>query len=269
MKYGICNETFGDLPLEQSLQMARDAGYTGWEVAPFMLTDDVVSFSNQQRLDYRRQVEDAGFSIIGLHWLLAKTEGFHLTTLDTQVLDRTSEYLGQLAKLCRDLGGDLMVLGSPHQRNFPDTQSEQQAMESAARCLAAAVPALEEHQVRIAIEPLGRGEGNFLNTAQAGRQLMEMVDSQWVQLHLDVKAMSDEGLPIDQIIIDNAEAMIHFHANDPNLLGPGMGEVDFEPIFKALKQVDYDGWVSVEVFDYALGAEQILRQSMDNMIAAT
>lgn len=268
MKYAICNETFGDWPLDRALELAKETGYQGWEVAPFMLTDDLDRFDAASRNAYRKQVEAAGFEIIGLHWLLAKTTGLHLTTPDGQVRSRTSEYLGKLADLCADLGGNVMVLGSPQQRNVPSGQSMESAMENAAEVIRAVVPRLEQRAVRLAIEPLGHEEGNFLNTAADARQLQAMIDSPQVQLHLDVKAMSDEPTPVPQIIRENADAMIHFHANDPNRRGPGMGEVDFVPIFQALKEVGYDGWVSVEVFDYTPGIETLVVESMKNMCSA-
>jgi len=142
------------------------------------------------------------------------------------------------------------------------------AMENAAEVIKAAVPELERQEVRIALEPLGHEEGNFLNTAADGRKLQAMIDSPHVQLHLDVKAMSDESTPIPKIIRDNADAMIHFHANDPNRQGPGMGDVDFVPIFAALREIGYDDWVSVEVFDYTPGVETLVTESMRNMLAA-
>ena len=141
-------------------------------------------------------------------------------------------------------------------------------MENAAEVIKAAVPELERQAVKIAIEPLGHEEGNFLNTAADGRHLQAMIDSPHVQLHLDVKAMSDEPTPVAQIVRDNADAMIHFHANDPNRQGPGMGDVDFVPIFAALREIGYDDWVSVEVFDYTPGIETLVTESMRNMLAA-
>ncbi|MEM7557809.1 MAG: sugar phosphate isomerase/epimerase [Planctomycetota bacterium] len=268
MKFAICNELFQDWPWEKSLELSRQLGYTGWEIAPFTLGDDPTGVSMGKRQELAETIRKADTEVVGLHWLLAKTEGFHLTTDDASVRERTAGYLGDLVRLCRDLTGSVMVLGSPHQRNFPESMTHQQADDNALTVLEKVVPVLEEHDVTLALEPLGPGEGNYWNEASQTVAVIEKLASSNVQLHLDVKAMSTEPQPIADVIRANAERMVHFHANDPNLLGPGMGDVPFEPIFQALKDVEYQGWVSVEVFDYAPGIEEICQQSMKNMQSA-
>jgi sugar phosphate isomerase/epimerase len=267
-KYAICNETFQNWPFDKAFAFARESGYTGLEIAPFTLAQYVTQVSPAQRAEISRQAEAAGLEILGLHWLLAKTEGFYLTSPDAAVRKKTSDYLAELARLCRDLGGSIMVLGSPQQRNLLPGVTKPEAMKYAAEVLAAAVPTLADCGVTIAIEPLGPSEGNILNTAAEGRELADLVGSKNVQLHLDCKAMSSEPEPIPDIIRANRDIMVHFHANDPNLQGPGMGELDFVPIFRALKEIDWRGWVSVEVFDYNPGIERLVQESMANMVCA-
>ena len=55
------------------------------------------------------------------------------------------------------------------------------------------------------------------------------------------------------------------NACDPNRKGPGFGDLDFVPIFRALRDVNFKGWASVEVFDYTPGAERLTRESIDYM----
>jgi sugar phosphate isomerase/epimerase len=263
MRFAICNETFQDWPFDKAFRFAAELGYTGLEIAPFTIHVNAYEISPARRAEVRRQADDAGLEIIGLHWLLAKTTGYYLTTPDDAVRGKTAEYLGELARLCRDLGGNVMVLGSPAQRNLLPGVTHAQAMELAADCLRRAMPELEKCQVTLAVEPLGPRDGNFLLTAEAGRQLCEMVGSPHCRLHLDCKAMASESKPIPQLLRENARLLEHFHANDPNMRGPGMGDLDFLPILRALGDINYRGWVSVEVFDYAPGVEALARDSID------
>ncbi len=265
MKFAICNETFQDWPHERAFRLAQECGYTGIEFAPFTLGANATQITRETREQIRRLSDQYELSPVGLHWLLAKTEGLYLTSPDTEVRRRTSGYFVQLAELCRDLGGRLMVLGSPQQRNLLPGVTHEQAMEYAADVLRGALPAFVDCDVTLALEPLGPAEGDFMLTAESAIQLARTLDSPNIQLHLDVKAMSSEDKSIPQIIADSADYLAHFHANDSNKRGPGMGDVDFVPIFAALKQIGYKGWVSVEVFDYEPGVERLARESIAYM----
>lgn len=265
MKFAICNETFQDWPLDRACAFAAECGYTGVEIAPFTLAARAGDVSAAERVEIRRQVKAAGLEVVGLHWLLAKTEGFHLTSPDAEVRTHTADYFADLARLCGDLGGKLMVLGSPVQRNLAEGMTKAQGMACAAEVLCRLLPVLEASGVVLALEPLGPQETNFLLTAADAVELIDRVGSPQVRLHLDCKAMATEATPIVELIRQNRSVLAHFHANDPNRQGPGFGSLDFAPIFTALREVRYEGWVSVEVFDYAPGIERLARESIEYM----
>ena len=265
MRWGICNETFGERPHERVCDDVAAIGYTGLEIAPFTLGDTPTKHSHEARTRVRETAERAGLTVIGLHWLLAKTEGLHLTSADPTTRTRTSAYLSELARLCRDVGGSVMVLGSPQQRNLADGMTIEQGFAHAEAVLAAVVPTLEETGVTLALEPLGPVETNFLNTVAEAVALADRLASPHISVHLDVKALSSEAAPIPELITQFAARAAHFHANDPNRLGPGMGDVSVDAWMAALTTSSYEGWVSVEVFDLTPGADTIARQSLANL----
>ena len=74
MKYAICNETFEGWDHSRICDRIAELGYTGLEVAPFTLAPRITDVSAATRTELRNQAEKAGVQIIGLHWLLAKTD---------------------------------------------------------------------------------------------------------------------------------------------------------------------------------------------------
>jgi sugar phosphate isomerase/epimerase len=138
----------------------------------------------------------------------------------------------------------------------------EQAWDWAQGVFAPAVKQARDRGVTICLEPLAPTETNFINTAAEAIRFVRQLDSPSFKIILDVKAMCSETKPIPQIIRDSWPHFAYLHANDSNLKGPGFGDVDFRPIAGALREVGYEGFVSVEVFNFDEGPELIARQSL-------
>ncbi len=262
---GICNELFEDWELDRVCSTVSSMGYTGLELAPFTFAPLITDLPSWRRSEIRRTIEGSGLTTIGLHWLLARTEGLHLTSADDATRKRTAAYLIALAEATVELGGSLMVFGSPKQRSRLPGVDVHQAYDYATLVLDAAMPAIGALGVDLCFEPLAPSETDFVNSIAQARSLIDRVGHPNLRLHLDVKAMSaDPDGSITGLIARHGAEARHFHAQDPgNLRGPGMGETDFGPILRALAASGYQGWVSVEVFDYLMGAEPTARESIE------
>jgi len=263
MRFSICNEIFRGWKIEDIFSSAARIGYDGVEIAPFTLADSVTQLSAARRTEIREAAAHSKVFITGIHWVLAQTEGLHLTHPDASVREKTSGYLCDLVDFCADLGGRIMVFGSPKQRNIQNGVTPRDAWVTATAAFRGPVARAGNRAVTICLEPLSSAETNFINTAAEAIQFVQQFDSPHFKILLDVKAMCAESKPIPQIIRDSWPHFAYFHANDRNLKGPGFGNVDFKPIAAALKEVGYDGCVSVEVFNFDEGPEVIAAKSLD------
>jgi sugar phosphate isomerase/epimerase len=268
VKFAICNEIFKDWKLEETFRFVAKTGYDGLEIAPFTIAKSVLDIPAAQRNGIKELAARNGIAVSGIHWVLVQTEGLHLTSPDAATRARTGAYFSALVDFCADIGGRIIVVGSPKQRNLEAGISPEQGWEWATGVFREPVMKAEQRSITICFEPLAPSETNFINTAADAIRFVRQLNTPHFKIILDVKAMSSEAKPIPQIIRESWPHFAYFHANDKNLKGPGFGEVDFKPILGALHQVGYDGYVSVEVFNFDEGPEVIADQSLRNLRSA-
>lgn len=266
MKIGICNETFkeegGFWPLEKTVEYISSLGYEGIEIAPFTLASSVKEIPLFKRRKIYSLAKNHNLEVIGLHWLLAGPCGLSTSSSKREVRQRTTNYLKELIDFCSDIGGKILVFGSPKQRKIEENSSYEETRKRAKEVFVNSLDRAEKREVIICLEPLARSETDFINTSEEAVSLIKEISHPHLKLHLDVKAMSDEKRAIPEIIKKNKDYLFHFHVNDANGLGPGFGETDFKPIIKALKEINYWGFISVEVFDTSPGVRKIAKDSL-------
>lgn len=265
MKFSICNEVFG---ASQSLsdwktlcEYSRRVGYDGVEIAPFTFAENVRDITATARRDIKNIATDNELEISGLHWLLVSPPGLHINAIDETLRRKTVDYLRSLIDFAGDVGAPVMIFGSPKARFIEDDfQSAWQRMAESYRQVTADLAA---RGVLLCQEALPLPECDFIQTTAEAQQMVDAVNHPNFRLMLDTKSMSAEPSTPAELIRAFGQNCAHFHANDANRRAPGYGDTDFVPIFEALRDVEYSGWVSLEPFDYAPDPQTLARESLN------
>ncbi|MFQ6098252.1 MAG: sugar phosphate isomerase/epimerase family protein [Armatimonadota bacterium] len=262
MTFCICNEIFQDFPLERQFAAAAECGYEAIEVAPFTLAESVTDVSPSERRRLVRLAEDNGLAVAGIHWVLVGPKGLHVTTPDAHVRARTVAYLKELVRFTHDIGGSVIVFGSPEQRNVLEGVTMAEARARFAEAVSECMSIPEAEGIRFCVEPLTSEITNLFNTAEEVRQFLRDLDHPRVRMILDCRSMSDEEDDLPGAIRASRDFLAHVHANDDNGLGPGYGTIDFRAVAQALRDVEYGGYVSVEIFDFSHDPMEVARYSL-------
>ncbi|MTI60397.1 MAG: sugar phosphate isomerase/epimerase [Firmicutes bacterium] len=266
MKLSICTDLFEDWPQEEVFQFIADKGYQGIEIAPVVYADNVNDISKKSRRKIKKQAAEYGLEVVGLHWVLVGPEGVHLTHPEKSIRKITRDYFLNLLEFCGDIGGELIVFGSPRQRDLLDGVNREDGYRYAADVFSQCMDYAAERGVTICIEPLGQNETNFINSITEAIQLIEMVDHKNFQAMVDIKAALTENRPIKEIIREAAKYLYHIHLNDANGIAPGFGKTDFAPIIEELNNINYNRYLSLEIFELQASVKETAVQSYDYLL---
>lgn len=264
-RFAMCNESMRALSWREQCHIIGGAGFTGVEIAAFTLVDEGVhEISATRRAEMVQIMDGAGIVCAGLHWLLAPPpKGLHFTTPEGAVRDRTVDYFKHLIDFCADLGGRAMIFGSPKQRNaigIPIDDATGYFTESLSRVADHA----QEREVMILIEPLDSSQTDVVNTLSEALAVAETVDHPAVSLMFDFHNTTDETESFETLIRKYYFHIGHVHVQemDGRHLGTGTARRDFKGAFHTLRELGYDRWVSLEVFDFTPPGPTIAAESM-------
>ena len=268
-KYAFCNESMQGMSWGEQCDLVARAGYRGIEIAPFSLVQESVEeLPPGRRREMARVMKNAGIECVGLHWLLSPPPpGLHVTTPDKEIRRRSWAYLEKLIDFCGDLGGPVMVFGSPKGRSTAAGQSVAEARAHLADGLAGVADHARRRGVKILIESLGHNQTDVVNTLSEAVEIVARIDHPAIQTMFDFHNTIDETAPFPELIDGYFPRIQHVHAQemDGRYLGSGKAATEFAPAFQKLKDRNFAGWISVEVFDFSPGPAVLALESLKTL----
>jgi sugar phosphate isomerase/epimerase len=205
---------------------------------------------------------------VGLHWLLVTPNWLHITTPDAALRTKSWDYVRQLIDLAGDLREGqnepaIMVLGSPKQRATTGGATVPQAIDHLVEGLQSVGDHAHERNCVLCMETLDHSQTDVDCTLAQTVEILHRVNKPAVQTMFDFHNTPDERDPPDVLVERYFPMIRHVHINEMDGRWPGSGHSDYVPLLRTLKRKNYRGWISLEVFDFKAGAENIGRASID------
>lgn len=247
MKFGVntfiwtANFDRANLPL---LPAIKAAGFDGVEVPLFQPAQFAAA-------DIRRGLADNGLECTICSIL---TGGMNMISEDAAVRRKTRVHLEECVKAAAEVGAKIIAgpLYSPVGL-LTGRRRTSEEWKWAVECYQSLGPVLAEHGVTIAIEPLNRFETYFLNIAADAVALCDEIHHPNVGILFDTFHANIEEKDVAEGYRTVARHLKHVHTCENDRGIPGTGHVDWQGVFQALRDVRYDGWLTIESFGFALG----------------
>ncbi len=265
-RHSICNEIFDKWAFADACKAIRRAGYEGIEIAPFTMAEDPATIPSGQRRRYASIMASEGLQFVGLHWLMVSPKGLHVTTSDAALRRRSWQHILNLIDLCAELGpGGVMIFGSPVQRTTTPGSNRRDATERLVEGLAASAPHAAERGVTILLEALPKNQCDVVTSLDEAAAIVRRINHPGVQTMFDVHNAVNEVEPHAKLIERYFDLIRHIHVNEMDGRHCGTGTYDFKPLLRTLERRNYQGWVSLEAFDFAPGSEKIANDSLRHL----
>ena len=244
MKIAVSNIAFPPFDHETELAAMPALGITGIEVAPSRVWQETWQGLTAKDVSaYRRQVEQAGMGVVGLHSLLFDQPELRLFDGD-ETKGQLLNFFVHLSGVCRDLGGHTLIWGGGRTRGkVPVFEAEA----AATVFMAELAHRIEDHGTVFCFEPLGPNDSDFINSSLISLRIAKDVAHPAIAVQLDAKALSENDEIRDGIFDAVREHLVHVHVNEPKLGVIGSsGIIDHAGIAAQLERINYKEFISLE-----------------------
>jgi D-psicose/D-tagatose/L-ribulose 3-epimerase len=231
------SSNFGLLPL------IKEAGFDGVEVP--LLRPEAFAASSIRQATEAHGLECNACTVL--------VDGLSLISESADIRRRTRLHLEDVAKAAADAGIAIVAgpLFSPvgylpgRRRTSDEWKWAVEGFQSVGDTLAA-------HKVTFAIEPLNRFETYFLNTATDAAALAQEIGHPNIGILFDTFHANIEEKSIAEGYRTVGPHLKHVHTCENDRGIPGSGHVEWKEVFQALRDLKYDGWLTIEGFGFAL-----------------
>jgi D-psicose/D-tagatose/L-ribulose 3-epimerase len=223
------------------------------EIAPTKKWNDPPKASADEIAAYKGFWQAYGIEVVAFQSML-------FTRPDLKIFEseenrqQTLTYLTDFIGLAGNMGVSVMVFGSPKNRQRGEMSLEE-ATPIAKEFFNSLGDAAKQQNVSFCIEPNPPNYScDFITTASDGIKLVSEVNNRGFGLHLDIAGMTLAGDDVAKSIQDGAHLLRHFHISSPNLdQVEDLEQVHHREAADALRAINYDGYVSIEMRPGAVG----------------
>lgn len=203
---------------------------------------------DKSRMDEVRQAaKDNG---IELTYSLGLNPKYDVASPDAKVREGGIEYLKRIVERIGYMEGKLLSgvnyagWGSPDYIVDDKSEIVKHSIESVRQVIKTA----EDYDVTYCVEVVNRFEGIVMNTAKEAIEYVKQIDSDKIGILLDTYHMNIEEGSIGDAIRSVGGYLKNFHTGENNRVVPGKGHLDWDEIFGALHDIDYQGRIVSEPF---------------------
>jgi D-psicose/D-tagatose/L-ribulose 3-epimerase len=246
MKFGV-NTFIWSATFDEShfslLPTIKEAGFDGVEVP-------LLHPKQFQAAAIRKATEANG---LGCNACSVLVDGLSLISDDAGIRRRAQQQLKDIAKAAGE-GGVEIVCGPLYSPvgYLPGRRRTDDEWKWAVEGLQSVGDTLDASNVIFAVEPINRFETFFLNTAADAARLAKEVDHPKIGILFDTFHANIEEKNIADGYRTVGPYLKHVHTCENDRGIPGTGHVEWKEVFQALRELNYDGWLTIESFGFGL-----------------